>query len=101
MELTHKHASDGLGLLATAVGAGVVDVNGLSVMPPAPSNPDLVAGVLLEAKLKPVITALEEPPTFDAKVLLIIAEVGRAPDGAAAALFVQKPRLPALLISAA
>lgn len=106
--LIHKHASDewleavlGLGLLAAVVGVGGVDVNGLSVPLPAPSTPVFVAAVSLEVKLKPVIAALEGITTFDAKVPLIIADVGKAPDEAAAALFVQKPRLPALLSSAA
>ena len=109
MGLIHEHASDdlvetvlGLGLLAAVVGAGVVDVNGLSVPPPVPLAPGTVAAVILEANwLGPIFRPLETAAVFDAMVPLIIAEVGRAADGAAAALFVQKPRLPALLISAA
>ena len=104
MGLIHKHASDerleavlGLGLLAAVVGVSVVDVNGLSIPLPAPSIPDFVAAVSLEVKLKLVITALEGTTIFDAKVPLIIADVGRAPDEAAAAWFVQKPRAFALL----
>lgn len=74
-----------------------MDVNPLSVPPPAPSTPDFVAAVSLEVELKPVITALEEATTFEeAKVPLVIPDVGRAPDEAAAALFVQKPRAWAL-----
>ena len=78
-----------------------MDVNGLSVPPPAPSTPVSVAEVSLEVKLRPVIAAVEETTTLDAKVPLIIADVGRAPDEAAAAWFVQKPRTFALLISTA
>ena len=77
-----------------------MDVNGLSVPLPAPSTPVFVAAVSLEVKLIPVIAALEETRTFDAKVPLI-PDVGRAPDEAAAAWFVQKPRTFALLRSTA
>ena len=108
MGLIHKHASDEwvetvleLGLSAAVVGAGVVDVNGLSVPPPAPSTPDFVAAVSLEVELKPVIRTLEETTTLEAKVPLIIPGVGRAPDEAAAAWFVQKPRTSALLTATA
>ena len=97
--MIHKHASDEwvetvleLGLLAAVVGVGVVDVKGLSVPPLAPSVPGLVAAISLEVELKPVIRALEEATTFEAKVPLVIPDVGRAPDEAAAAWFVQKPR---------
>ena len=93
MGLIHKHALDDwletvleLGLLAAVEGVAVVDVNGLSVAPPVPSTPDFVAAVVLEVELNPVITALEEVTTFEeAKVPLIIPDVGRAPDEAAAA----------------
>ena len=108
MGLIHKHASDEwvetvleLGLLAVVVGAGVVDVKGLSVPPLVPSVPGLVAAVSLELELNPVITALEEAKTFEANVSLIIPDVDRAPDEAAAAWFVQKPRTLAPLTATA